>query len=512
MKLSTEEYPGKFGVKHPAFPWLVVHAADVLNKFQVQTNGLTPYENVKGRAYSGLMLEFGSVVLHKTSAKVQGGIMEPTWMKRLWLGKRFGSEEHIVSTPEGNAIRGCAVKPHPEVQWDSGLFDVLKGSPWNPQGRDADPGGEEGEHIADLPRATAVRSFESLIPQARRVLITRDLLERFGHTPGCSKCAAILANDKRQPTRAHNAECRARIERLVAEYPTLKKKLDRASERQDEFLSRRVETGGSEAKRARGEVAEEVRLEPWPNTASESREEDGRDDAMEGEGVEAEGGRSRAASTVTNRPRSRAPSTVTCLSDRPYVVDDEMPVPTAEEQGATASAGSAERPRDSEGESEEQPYQYRQVEDPEVPPDEAGCFEAPECLMLGQRRPKSKVHHDGRYDVCELCSQARVAAEASTMGLRGGWSLDINHVDTITITGETWDLCTERDQRRVWKLLGRDKPLVAGLSPECTLFSQLQNLRKSEIDPEIMAKLIECMKFSVKVAKYKMRRGRFFYF
>ena len=187
-------------------------------------------------------------------------------------------------------------------------------------------------------------------------------------------------------------------------------------------------------------------------------------------------------------------------------------MPTAEEQGATASAGSAERPRDSEGESEEQPYQYRQVEDPEVPPDEAGCFEAPECLMLGQRRPKSKVHHDGRYDVCELFSQARVAAEASTMGLRGGWSLDINHVDTITITGETWDLCTERDQRRVWKLLGRDKPLVAGLSPECTLFSQLQNLRKSEIDPEIMAKLIECMKFSVKVAKYKMRRGRFFYF
>ena len=139
MKMSTEELVGKFGVKHRAFPWLVVHAADVLNKYQVQADGLTPYEKVKGREYSGLMLEFGSVVLHKASAKVQGGLMEPRWMKGLWLGKRFGSEEHIVSTPEGNVIRSCAVKPHPEIQWDTELFDALKGSPWNPQGQDAEP-------------------------------------------------------------------------------------------------------------------------------------------------------------------------------------------------------------------------------------------------------------------------------------------------------------------------------------------------------------------------------------
>ena len=220
------------------------------------------------------MLEFGSVVLHKASAKVQGGLMEPRWMKGLWLGKRFGSEEHIVSTPEGNVIRSCAVKPHPEIQWDTELFDALKGSPWNPQGQDAEPGGEERESTSELPRFTVVRSTEPVIPQARRVLITRDILERVGYTLGCSKCTAVLANEKRHPALAHSAACRARIEELMAKDPFLNKKLENANRRQDEFLARRVEAGDSEATRPRARSSEEVRLEPGPSTESESREAD----------------------------------------------------------------------------------------------------------------------------------------------------------------------------------------------------------------------------------------------
>ena len=76
-----------------------------------------------------MLLEFASVVLYKVSAKVQGGVMAARWMKGLWLGKRWGAEEHIVSTGDGKVIRCCAVKPHPECQWDSALFDSIKGAP-----------------------------------------------------------------------------------------------------------------------------------------------------------------------------------------------------------------------------------------------------------------------------------------------------------------------------------------------------------------------------------------------
>ena len=38
------------------------------------------------------------------------------------------------------------------------------------------------------------------------------------------------------------------------------------------------------------------------------------------------------------------------------------------------------------------------------------------------------------------------------------------------------------------------------------------NLRKTEIDPQELARAIECVQFSNKVAEYQMRKGRFFYF
>ena len=142
-----------------------------------------------------------------------------------------------------------------------------------------------------------------------------------------------------------------------------------------------------------------------------------------------------------------------------------------------------------------------------------GMIEMPEVLMLGQKRPRKPLYEawgDGTYDLVELFSQPRVTKVATEMGLRGGWSCDLNHIDPVT--NRCYDLSTEEDQNRVWRMLGRDKPLVVGLSPECTLFSQLQNLRKTEIDPVALAKAIECIKFSVRVARYQMRKGRLFYF
>ena len=99
LKLAVEENLGKFSVQHAAFPWLVMHSADVLTKFLVSSDGTTAYEDIKGRAYSGTMYEFGQQILYKCSAKVQGGDMSARWSKGMWLGSRFATGEHIVSTP-----------------------------------------------------------------------------------------------------------------------------------------------------------------------------------------------------------------------------------------------------------------------------------------------------------------------------------------------------------------------------------------------------------------------------
>ena len=126
------------------------------------------------------------------------------------------------------------------------------------------------------------------------------------------------------------------------------------------------------------------------------------------------------------------------------------------------------------------------AEDPEDPVDsgEMGSFEdellsAPRVFMLGDRRSRAgklgEGLHPGKHSICELFSPPRVVSVALANGLRGGWSLDLNHRDPVT--GSEWDLSNPAARAKVWKMVRRDKPLVVGLSPGCTLFRTLQNLR-----------------------------------
>ena len=79
------------------------------------------------------------------------------------------------------------------------------------------------------------------------------------------------------------------------------------------------------------------------------------------------------------------------------------------------------------------------------------------------------------------------------------------------VTKSKWDLSDEKAQAKVWKLIRRDKPLVIGMSPECTLFSALQNLRKTPIPFGDLERAKGCVRFCVEVARYQRGKGRFFY-
>ena len=148
-KLSTEEGLGAFSVAHPCFPWLVIHAADVLAKYKVLPDGMTSYEKLKMREYSGLTFEFAQKILYKGSAKVQGGVMDARWRTGVWLGKRFASEEHIVGAADGTILRCGAAKPRPDETFNRELFDGIRGSPWNPTGKEGQDGEPPAEHLGD---------------------------------------------------------------------------------------------------------------------------------------------------------------------------------------------------------------------------------------------------------------------------------------------------------------------------------------------------------------------------
>ena len=100
------------------------------------------------------MQQFGTTVLYKVGTKVEGGVMEPRWEVGTWLGKRFSSEEHIVAGESGNVMRSPFVKPHPTEQWNWERFSSIKGTPWDPYGKEeGEESGDVRETMQDIPKA-----------------------------------------------------------------------------------------------------------------------------------------------------------------------------------------------------------------------------------------------------------------------------------------------------------------------------------------------------------------------
>ena len=315
-----------------------------------------------------------------------------------------------------------------------------------------------------------------------------------------------MAGDPTQPALGHNSNCRRRIEALLAQDPVLGKRLERVQHRQDDFFARRIEAGDKTAKRSRASETEDVELQPGPGGASESRVPDLAEQEEEGDMAQED-----TVSYRTDVPRSRAASTATYRTDAPNDIDMPIPAPDAPLPSTSASSRpkrQREGPPDDDARAEDR---RGGSDDPEDPVDDgmAGSLEEPslafpKVLMLGERKPTAKGwQHPGKYDLCELFSPPRVSAAASARGFRGGWALDVNFVDPVS--GSAWDLSEPRAQEKVWKMIRRDKPLVIGLLPECTLFSALQNLWKTDIPADETATAMACVRFCVDVTDFRLR-------
>ena len=82
---------------------------------------------------------------------------------------------------------------------------------------------------------------------------------------------------------------------------------------------------------------------------------------------------------------------------------------------------------------------------------------------------------EDRPDVCEVYSPPRIVEEATKLGLRPGFSLDltVNRDD-----GTPWDFNIRRHRDEVVKRVIAEEPFCLIGSPPCTMFSCLQNGNK----------------------------------
>ena len=112
-----------------------------------------------------------------------------------------------------------------------------------------------------------------------------------------------------------------------------------------------------------------------------------------------------------------------------------------------------------------------------------------------------QVTNTGKLEFLQLfAGTARMSQMAAQSGLSGGQPIDLR-------TG--FDLSNPQSQKKVLDILDKQQPTVVFMAPVCGPFSQLQNLNSPHVH-EKMKRAMPMIDFCIKIAEYKIRRGRYF--
>ena len=504
---------GKLGckvpVESPLFTWLVEHCADLHNKFHVYADGQTSYEKIKGKKHKGEMLEFGQAVLHRVPGKPAGGLMAPRWLPGTWIGKRFSSEEHIIGMDNGKVVRTRAVRSLPAAtMWNKEAALKVVGTPWKPSGE------YEGEEMVQIPRAVEVKPEEPEVgPRTRGMKIMPKHLVKAGYTKGCPKCNDMRSGRQEHISRGHSEACRKRIEEVARGDEGMRKDVEKAEQRRNEYLTRHVENQDKEdtAKKRKLQTAEVIEEE-----------------ANKGETP------SSSSSSHQERPRAQQEDVVNEKLTPVPEDDGDIVLEEIEELGS-AEVAKRKRKEDDDGgddapptrclqlppvdekrsrdddEREEPAKVQRRTERQEYEKDMKKIVDSDaEMDFLGLTEKQNRKRGENLCDDAEIFSPPRTTLRAMQRGFKGGFSLDVLHEDPWT--GRKWDLRDAKTKEAARNLVRRVKPKLLIASPPCTLFSQLQNLSGGVKDRERWNEAVQMVEFAVELCLLQHRAGRRFVF
>ena len=195
LRLATSEklHNAEIGPTHVLIPWLCRHSSWILDKFQPRWSGQTAYKSMRGKDYIGELIKFGECcMLH--IADISKDKLKPRWQKGCYVGRLDKTNEALLITPSG-VVKARSVKRLPLSEaWDNTFVSSCKGSPWNPTGKEEDPGIKRGNTLAPGNRL-------------RKLYITEAILTKHGRTDDCTACHGL--------SKIHSDKCRERIEQAM---------------------------------------------------------------------------------------------------------------------------------------------------------------------------------------------------------------------------------------------------------------------------------------------------------
>ena len=99
MVMALESKLGKtIDASSSVFPWLVLHAGTLLNRFSVAADGKTPHERLKGKKSRKQLIEFGESIHVMPRNALDKPNLDSRFHDGIWLGVKLGTDEYLVGT------------------------------------------------------------------------------------------------------------------------------------------------------------------------------------------------------------------------------------------------------------------------------------------------------------------------------------------------------------------------------------------------------------------------------
>ena len=142
LKSAIEEnIKSEIPAEHPMMTWAVEHAGWLLRRYNVGSDGKTPYQRSKGRRCNRKLVELGEKVWFQRRERDNAdlGPLQARFSEGIFLGMSETSGEHIVWAT-GGLLRTRDIRRVPLAQrWDKDKILSVNASPQTPN-----PGSSDG--------------------------------------------------------------------------------------------------------------------------------------------------------------------------------------------------------------------------------------------------------------------------------------------------------------------------------------------------------------------------------
>ena len=136
LKLCLEARLQKYmPINHAVTPWLLEHVSMIINSRCRGSDGMTPWQRLKGRNFRQMILGFGENILYKLPSKgprsQPDGNMGTRWLEGTFLGYSKSSNTYIIATEDGITTARSLYRRPMANRWNHEKVAAIAATPWS---------------------------------------------------------------------------------------------------------------------------------------------------------------------------------------------------------------------------------------------------------------------------------------------------------------------------------------------------------------------------------------------